>query len=318
MNFGKVSINKFIYNLPIGDCVICPSIGEDAAILKPEEKYIILHSDPITESKSDSGFLSVAVACNDINMKGAKCKWVNNVILLSDISHLTYVIFGIAEACNLIGCKVIGGHTEVTNSVKQDIVITTAMGTSDRFLSYDKVMDGMKVILVGSPGIEGTWILAKDYEDLLLRKGVSKEVIFKAKQFKYDIIVQERALNVVEYATAMHDATEGGVMQALVEIARASGYTISVNLDKIKVRYETKIITSALGIDPLKLISSGAFLVVTENPEKVLEKTSEAYVIGEVRKGDPVLEVQGVGSFSEDFEEELVRFESSNPGGGKG
>ncbi|QGA55114.1 AIR synthase [Sulfolobus sp. E5-1-F] len=318
MNFGKVSINKFIYNLPIGDCLTCPSIGEDAAVLEAKGEYLIVHSDPITEAKSDNGFLSIAVACNDINMKGAQCRWVNNVILLSDISHLNGIISEISEACNLIGCKVVGGHTEVTGNVKQDIIITTAMGISNKFLSYKNVKEGMKVILVGSPGIEGTWILAKDYGELLLEKGVSKKVIENAKNFKKDIIVQQRALSILDYVVAMHDATEGGVMQALLEIAKATGYTVSSDLEKIELRYETKIITKALNIDPLRLISSGSFIAISSHPENILEKISEAYVIGEIKKGDPVLEIKGVGTFNEDFEEELVRFESNYLSWGKG
>jgi len=318
VNFGKVSINKFIYNLPTGDCLTCPSIGEDAAVLETKGEYLIVHSDPITEAKSDNGFLSIAVACNDINMKGAQCRWVNSVILLSDISHLGGIISGISEACNLIGCKVVGGHTEVTSNVKQDIVITTAMGTSNKFLNYKSVKEGMKVVLVGSPGIEGTWILAKDYSELLLEKGVSREVIEKAKGFKMDIIIQQRALSILDYVAAMHDATEGGVMQALLEIAKATGYTVLINLDKIGLRYETKIITKALNIDPLKLISSGSFIAISNHPEKILERISEAYVIGEIKRGDSVLEIKGVGTFNQDFEEELVKFESNYLSWGKG
>ncbi|MEM0263780.1 MAG: AIR synthase family protein [Saccharolobus sp.] len=316
MNFGKVSIKKFLYNLPIGNCLICPSIGEDAGVVELKDKYLIIHSDPITETRDDSGFLSIAVACNDVNMKGAECKWVVTTILLSDISHLDNIISGINEACNIIGCKVIGGHTEVTNSVKQDIVVTTAFSASDKFLDYSNIKEGMKVILIGSPGIEGTWILAKDYEELLLNKGVKKEIIeISKRKFKYDIIVQDRALRVSKFAIAMHDATEGGIMQALLEVAKASGYTVSVDLENIKLREETRVITKALNIDPFKLISSGAFIVVTDKVNEVLSNVDEAYVIGKIEKGDPVLNVKGVGVFNEDFEEELVRFESSYNGG---
>ncbi|AKA75038.1 AIR synthase [Saccharolobus solfataricus] len=318
MNFGKVPINKFIYNLPIGDCLTCPSIGEDAAVLEAKDKYLIVHSDPITEAKSDSGFLSIAVACNDINMKGAQCRWVNSIILLSDISHLNATISAISEACNLIGCKVVGGHTEVSDKVKQDIIITTAIGVSNKFLSYKNVKEGMKVVLVGSPGIEGTWILAKDYDQLLLEKGISREIIEKAKEFKKDIVVQPKALSILDYVVAMHDATEGGIMQAMLEVAKASGYTVSINLDKIVLRRETKIITKALNIDPLRLISSGSFIAVSNTPEKILERISEAYIIGEIKRGDPVLEIKGVGTFNQDFEEELVKFESNYLGWGKG
>ncbi|TRM73047.1 AIR synthase, partial [Sulfolobus sp. E5] len=43
-----------------------------------------------------------------------------------------------------------------------------------------------------------------------------------------------------------------------------------------------------------------------------------AYIIGEVLNGDPILHVKGVGEFNEDFEEELVKFESRYNGWRKG
>lgn len=30
---GKVNIEKFIHELPVGDCVVCPSLGEDVAVI---------------------------------------------------------------------------------------------------------------------------------------------------------------------------------------------------------------------------------------------------------------------------------------------
>jgi len=318
VSFGKIPVNKFINKLPIGDCEICPSIGEDAGVIEVNEKYLIIHSDPITETREDAGFLSVAVACNDINMKGVKCKWVINTILLSHVTHLEKIITGISEACNIIGCKILGGHTEVTDGISKDIVVTTALSTNNSFLSYNNVKEGMKVILVGNPGIEGTWILAKDYEDLLTLKGVDKKIIENAKKFRNDIIIQDKALKIKDYVAVMHDATEGGILQALLEIAKASNHKVVVDLEKIKLRDETRVISSALNIDPFKLISSGAFIAISDKPDLIINSVSDAYIIGEVLKGDPILHVKGVGDFNEDFEEELVEFESRYNGWRKG
>ncbi|BDC18404.1 AIR synthase-related protein [Acidianus sp. HS-5] len=315
MSFGKVPLKEFLYKIPSGNCEICPSIGEDDAIIKVNEPYIAIHSDPITESSVDPGFLSIAVACNDVNMKGTRCKWVLTTILLSTKKSLDRILSGINEACSILGCNVVGGHTEVVMNLPSDIVVTTAFSTTDKVLTARNAKEGDYVVMVGSAGIEGTWILANQFEDYLLKAGVKKETIESAKRFKHDIIVQEKALKVSEYAIGMHDTTEGGVLQALMEISKLSNLRAVIDPSLIPVRRETLEITKALSIDYLRLVSSGAFLVVTRNPEEVMKKVSEGNVIGRLIKGGPGLHLEGVGDFNEDFEEELVRFEGSYNGG---
>ncbi len=318
MSFGKVPLKEFLHKIRSGNCEICPSIGEDDAIIKVDQPYIVIHSDPITESSIDPGFLSVAVACNDVNMKGIPCKWILTTILLSTKKSLDRILSGINEACSILNCSVVGGHTEVVMNLPLDIVVTTAFSISDKILTTRNAKEGDYIVMIGSAGIEGTWILANQFEDYLLNKGVKKEIIESAKRFKRDIIVQEKALKVSEYAIGMHDATEGGVLQALLEIAKLSNLKAVINPSLIPVRKETLEITKALSIDYLKLVSSGAFLVVTRNPEEIMMRVKEGNIIGRLIKGDPILHLEGVGDFNEDFEEELVRFESSYNGGRQG
>jgi hydrogenase expression/formation protein HypE len=93
------------------------------------------------------------------------------------------------------------------------------------------------------------------------------------------------------YANAMHDATRGGVMEALLEIASASGVDIEVYRDMIPVREETKIFSEKLDFDPLWMISSGA-LVISLSESKVEEALQllrnsniTASYIGKVKEG---------------------------------
>ncbi|TMI40114.1 AIR synthase, partial [Candidatus Bathyarchaeota archaeon] len=59
---------------------------------------------------------------------------------------------------------------------------------------------------------------------------------------------------------ALHDPTEGGVVNGLWELAEASGLGIEVWADRIPVATETLEICSELHLDPLKLMSSGCLL----------------------------------------------------------
>jgi len=64
----------------------------------------------------------------------------------------------------------------------------------------------------------------------------------------------------------MHDPTEGGVVGALWEMAEASDCGFRVEVSAITVRAPTRAICAALGVDPLRLISSGALLIACRDP----------------------------------------------------
>ena len=92
--------------------------------------------------------------------------------------------------------------------------------------------------------------------------------------------------------TAMHDATEGGVLGGLSELAAASGVGVRIELDAIPVRPEVRTICEHVGIDPYVSISEGT-LIATVVPERADELVSalasrgiESAVVGEVTPPD--------------------------------
>src|ERR1035438_308488 len=66
--------------------------------------------------------------------------------------------------------------------------------------------------------------------------------------------------------TAMHDATEGGVLGGLYEVAEASGVGLRINQSAIPIRPEVAAVCAAAGIDPYVSISEGT-LVATVRPQ---------------------------------------------------
>ncbi len=63
----------------------------------------------------------------------------------------------------------------------------------------------------------------------------------------------------------MHDVTEGGVLGALWEMARASGCGVLVEREKVPVLPVTRKICARLALDPLRLISSGSMLMTASD-----------------------------------------------------
>ena len=81
--------------------------------------------------------------------------------------------------------------------------------------------------------------------------------------------------------TSMHDATEGGILGALDEMAKASGKSFEINLDDVPVSGEAKAVCEAFGIDPLESMGEGALLITcTPGAMGRLEKLLNAAQIG--------------------------------------
>lgn len=85
------------------------------------------------------------------------------------------------------------------------------------------------------------------------------DVTHSARKFlrKVSVIRNVLALTEEGFTKSVHDPTEGRLIVGLAEIAYASDKTIHIYEDKVKTARETKIITKALRLDPLRLISSG-------------------------------------------------------------
>ncbi len=65
----------------------------------------------------------------------------------------------------------------------------------------------------------------------------------------------------------MHDVTEGGVLGAAWEMAEAAGCGVVLHREAIPVHPATRHICEAVGLNPLRLLSSGAMLIACPDGE---------------------------------------------------
>jgi len=81
---------------------------------------------------------------------------------------------------------------------------------------------------------------------------------------------------------AMHDATEGGVLGGLWEMADASGLTVHADLDAAPVPEDIAELADALGFDPWRAISEGTLLaaVAPEAADAVLSAWAKVGIKG--------------------------------------
>jgi hydrogenase maturation factor len=259
-----------------------PSIGEDAAAVDMDDRYLILKTDPITLVAEDIGTYAVRINANDIATMGAKPMWLLASILLPEkqtTNELVEEIFRqLSSACREIGVSLCGGHTEITPGLDRVIVIGSMIGEvkKDGLITTGGARTGDDILLTKAIAVEGTSVIAR-------RKGKELEAVFgsvfvqKCKGFieRPGISILKDADIAGQYGDihSMHDPTEGGLATGLFELASAADVGLIVEEECIPVFPECQTLCSHYGLDPLGLIASGS-LLITVNPRdtgKVLE-----------------------------------------------
>ena len=256
---------------------------------------LVLKSDPITFATDAVGHYAVLVNANDIATAGATPRWFMTTLLFPP-GTTGSAIWLTMDELNRISSKyaitLCGGHTEITDAVTRPVVIGSLVGTVARKNLIDKssMRPGDKVLMTKAVAVEGTAIIAREFEARLKALNVSDEQIQNGRQLLDQISIMEEAKLAVNVGgvSAMHDVTEGGLATALFELSAAGGYGIRVEMDAIPVFPETEHICRLLDISPLGLIGSGTLLICCrpEQSEKMMHALLTAGVrvtcIGEV------------------------------------
>ncbi len=283
--------------------VVGPKIGEDAAVIDPRkgvDRYWVVTSDPITFTTEEIGYYGVVVNLNDIATMGAIPRWFLATLLFpegSPLSIIEKVFRQVHDACRRFKISLIGGHTEVTPGIEKIILSGHMIGEvkKNELVTTAGAQAGDLLLLVKGVCIEGTSIMAREKEGQLLKRGVSSYLIRKAKKFIYDpgMDVLRAARIACEAASihSMHDPTEGGLINGIVEMARAAEKEIEVDLEKVLIYKESQVLCREFGLNPLGVIGSGALLLALSpaelsQAEKAFRKNSiPLRVIGRIKRG---------------------------------
>ena len=273
------------------DVLVRPATGEDCSAIDLGGEICILSTDPITGAAKDIGYLAVQINCNDIYSAGAEPMGVLLTVLLPPESTeelLEEIMAGALRAAEERNIEILGGHTEVTDAVCKPLISAAVIGRTKgrKMICTGGAKAGQAVVMTKWAGTEGTAILAKEWEDGL-KAYLSEEELQEAQQLKDFLSVGKE----------MHDATEGGILGAVWEVAECSALGVEVFADAIPMKEVTKKICAAMGIDPLRLISSGTMIIGTENGEELVQTLRaegiEAAVIGRLTEGKKILVQNG-------------------------
>lgn len=252
------------------EVILGPTAGSDGAVLEIGDKSVIVSMDPITGAAEHIGFEAVNINANDVATFGVQPAFLFSCIMLpenADSQMVETISTQMDTAAKELEIAIVGGHCETTPKLTSPIVVCCIIGLTQKgkYVTTTGTKAGDKLILTKSAGIEGTAILATDRAEQL-SKVLNSKKLQSAQNFYNQISIVKDALTAYQTGGvhAMHDPTEGGILNGIHEMADAAKLGLKIFEDKIIVKPETTKICQHFKIDPLQLISSGALLIAAE------------------------------------------------------
>jgi len=172
-----------------------------------------------------------------------------------------------AEAADL-GVSVVTGHTARYEDCSFPWVggaTALAVGDPSDVIRPDGARPGDDLLVTNGPAVETTGLLTTLFPD---RIDLPSDTLRTAQARLDEASCVRDAMTAAAAGpvTAMHDATEGGLHGAFVEMATGTGVRFELERDRVPIRPGVEETCEALGIDPWTATASGS-LVVTVAPE---------------------------------------------------
>lgn len=171
------------------------------------------------------------------------------------------------------------------DSVQQKQAVRDTSNAS--FGQWEQVLHpGQELVMTKWIALAGTAYLAQQYEEELHQR-YPFSLIDRAKEFDKLISADREARAITHFGVcAMHHLSQGGIFNALWEMADRAGVGLEVDLKKIPVKQETIEICEYFDINPYYLYSAGSLLIGTDRAEALIAQLGTlgipAVVIGRV------------------------------------
>ena len=288
---------------PDSSVLVGPKHGVDAAVIElAGGEVMVIAEDPtfgLPVLMPHFGWAIVHICASDVAVLGVKPRYMTICLMLppgTEETVLENIWKEVHQECEKLGIAIVGGHTGVYPGIAYPLnggCTVIGLGTKDQLTPPSNARVGDRVIITKGPAIEAAGILAFQAEKALVEK-FGRDIVEKAKSHFLAMTVVQDALVAAPHAHAMHDATEGGLLNGVYEIVEASDTGVTVFEEKIVIPEEIDAVCKYFNIDPLTSIGEGT-LVITATPENTPRILSDleqsgiaAWEIGEVTAKDRV------------------------------
>jgi hydrogenase expression/formation protein HypE len=321
--FPREFFEKVIYpslGAKRNEILVGPAPGVDNCVINVGGgQVLVATTDPLSYiselGAEDSAWLSVHSIASDISTSGFHPQYaLLDFNLPAGFGSQEFERYwnALSRESVKLGIALVGGHTARFEGIDSTIIGAGTMfslGSSRAYLTSASATLGHAVIITKGAAIETTGVLSRVFpNEIKIKIGENRLKI--AQSYFKKISVVEDALTAVKAGlkaggvSAMHDATEGGVLSGLYELAKASSLGMRVEMAKIPVSSETKEICELFEIDPYTSLSGGTLVFscnvsTADEAVAMLEgKGIEAAIVGQLvnpEEGINLIDEKGKG-----------------------
>jgi hydrogenase expression/formation protein HypE len=291
------------------EVLVGPGHGLDNAVISLGGRRVLLATtDPLSVIPSvglkASAWLSVHLIASDLTTSGVSPQFAMmdfNLPPEMDLPSVGVYLEAIGEECERLGVAIVGGHTgRYPGSGYTVVGGGTMFGVAKEgaYVTPSMAKPGDVVLLTKGAAIGATAVLSHSFP-ARVREAAGAAILRKAMSRLRDCSTVKDAtaaasVGLRKKVTAMHDATEGGVLGGLAELSLATGLPVIVKRDDIHVSEEASAVCAAFALDPLTTLSEGTLLVTCRPPaaqevrsalEEVRVESYEIGVVGAPRQG---------------------------------
>lgn len=266
------------------DVLVGPHHGVDVGVVRVAPGVAMaLTADPVfvvpAYGWERAAWFAVHILASDASTSGLPLRWMTvDLNLPPELSDddLGILWTAYSKACADLGIAIVTGHTGRYDGCAWPMVggaSCISLGPDDAYVTPSMARLGDRIVVTKGAAIEATALFGATFPDRLSDE-VGADVAKAADALFDQMTVVPEARVAAAYGlrdkgvTAMHDATEGGVIGGLAEVAAASGVGLRVELAAIPVRPEVRTVCDHVGMDPYISISEGT-LIATVRPEHV-------------------------------------------------
>jgi len=209
---------------------IYTDIGEDAATIKNNDKYILVTTDRIKTSYIENfargaGYSSILVSVDDIYACGGTPLAASIIISVKDPESCEEILKGICEGSNKFKVPIIRGHTNVHGKCYE--LSSTMIGEINK----------EDYISAGNAQVGDNIILSVDFDG----------IVGKASKFYYDttsykdsetVLRKRKAMNIIamkHIANSSKDVSNGGIFGTILQLIKYSKVGADVNINRIEI-----------------------------------------------------------------------------------
>lgn len=258
-------------------------LGYDAGVHRLGNQLLAVATDPCTGVPREwFGWLLINYAANDLSLFGAKPEFCTINLLgprPTDPTVFQEIMKQTCAAADEQDIAIVRGHTGMYDSLNDLLGVCTVYGTvePEKLVTPGNAKPGDLILCTKPVGIETLTNFALTHPKTATELFGADKTLELAGMVKMQSCVKEaQQLAQAGCVDAMHDATEGGLITALNELAEASKVGFKVTWENIPVPKEAADLKNHFKLSEeqvLALSSTGTILAAV--PPRAKQKTTE-------------------------------------------